>query len=490
MSSQKDATRIELAQLLEEKARRLRYNRFETLFPETGPYRAELYPKHIAFMNASKDYSQRAFIGANRSGKTLTGAFEMTCHLTGIYRKNWKGRRFVDPIEAWAASLTNEMTKNVMQKELLGDPMDLGSGIIPKDLIVKIVKKPGVADAVETCYIKHISGRLSRLDFKAYEQGRIAFQGTKKQVIWLDEEPTDPNIYSECLTRTMDFDNPGIIYCTFTPLFGLSDVVLSFMPDGQLPDNGVDSNNPYKYVTQVSWEEVPHLSEKQKTEMMASYSDYERNARTRGIPSLGSGVIYPYFEEDYVVPPFEPPSWFKKAYGMDVGWDRTAVVWGAYNPADGCVTLYSEHYMGQEKPMVHAHAIKSRGRWIAGAIDPRGADNRSQIDGTRLLDLYQEEGLILHLADNSVESGIYKVSQMLASGRLKICSNLVNLLKEIRTYRRDEKGKIVKKNDHLMDAMRYLIVSGLDYADSEPDPDDDAYSFHRSTEGRSKVCGY
>ena len=32
----------------------------------------------------------------------------------------------------------------------------------------------------------------------------------------------------------------------------------------------------------------------------------------------------------------------------------------------------------------------------------------------------------------------------------------------------DEKGKIVKENDHLMDAMRYLIVSGRQFAIAQP----------------------
>lgn len=485
--SQKE-TKIELAKLLEEKAKRVHYNRIETLFPDEGPYRRELYPKHVEFMNAGKQYRQRAIIAGNRTGKTLMGAYEMTCHLTGIYPKWWRGRVFEDPVSAWVASIRNSDTKDIIQGELMGSPMDEGSGMIPKHLIVKSVRKPGLADAIETVYVRHITGGISKCTFKAYEQGRDGFQGTKQQVIWLDEEPRDHGIFTECLTRTMDDKNPGIIYCTFTPLYGLSETVLSFMPNGNVPVGGVSPETPYRYITQVSWEEVPHLNEEQKKEILASYSPFEREARSRGIPSLGSGALYPYFEEDISVDPFEIPIYWPRAFGLDVGWNRTAGVWGAMDPDSKRIYLYSEHYEGQAVPAVHASAIKARGDWITGAIDPR-SDTRSQVDGTRLVDLYLAEGLNLFPADNSVEAGIYKVGQLLESGQLKVFKTLKNWFSEFRIYRRDEKGKIIKKNDHLMDATRYLIMSGMEYAEAVPDPDAKLYE-GVSASGSDAVTGY
>lgn len=465
-----DELQKELLELLEAKEAQLHYNKIASLFPDTGPYRRELYPKHVAFMEAGAIYQERAFIGANRVGKTKVGAAEMSFHLTGNYPKWWTGKKFLNAIDAWAAGISNQATKEIMQYELLGDPSDEGSGLIPKDKIVKITKKPGVADAIETVYVKHSSGALSKCTFKSYEQGRVSFQGTKKQVIWLDEEPSDRNIYSECLTRLMDKHNPGIIYCTFTPLFGLSEIVLSFMPDGKIPASGVSPKNPYKYVTQVGWEEVPHLDDEQKAKILESYSAHEKAARSRGIPSLGSGAIYPYLEEDITVSPFTIPEYWPKAYGLDVGWNRTAAVWGALDPNSKTLYLFSEHYEGQAAPAVHASAIKARGDWIWGAIDP-ASKGLGQADGKALFDLYEREGLILNEADNSREAGILKVGQMLESGQLKIFSTLTNLLGEYRIYRRDENGKIIKKNDHLMDAMRYLCMTGMDIMTIPPDPD-------------------
>jgi len=465
-----DAELQDLLDLLEAKENELKYNKMTALFPETGPYRREAYPKHVAFMQAGHDFQERAFVAANRTGKTLTGAYELACHLTGDYPTWWQGRRFLNPIDAWAAGISNQSTKEIQQFELLGDINDMGCGMIPKEKILRFTKKPGVADSVETVYVRHISGGASRCTFKSYEQRRIAFQGTKKQVIWLDEEPDDPGIYTECLTRLMDKYNPGIIYCTFTPLFGLSEVVLSFLPDGQFPFRGVHPDHKQKFVLNVEWSEVPHLDEQQKANILASYSKHERDARSKGIPSLGAGAIYPYSEEFVSCTPFPIPSYWPKGYGMDTGWKKTAVIWGATDPDTSITYLYSEHYLSEAHPAIHASAIKQHGAWMVGASDPAGANIS---DGKQIFQMYVEEGLdIVKAEKGDREGGILKIGQLFESGQLKIFSSLKNTLSEMRTYRRDEKGEIVKKNDHAMDAMRYFMTTGIKYATTPRDLDE------------------
>src|SRR5262249_19300709 len=111
---------------------------------------------------------------------------------------------------------------------------------------------------------------------------------------------------------------------------------------------------------------------------------------------------------------------------------------------------------GEAEPVVHAEAIKSRGAWIKGAIDP-AARGRGQIDGRCLIEMYKDLGLQLTEADNAVESGIYEVLMRMQSGRLKIFNTLQNFLGEFRLYRRDEKGRVVKDRDHLCDSLRYLV---------------------------------
>jgi len=152
---------------------------------------------------------------------------------------------------------------------------------------------------------------------------------------------------------------------------------------------------------------------------------------------------------------------------MDVGWNKTAVPWLAWDKDNDIVYVTSEHYRGQAEPSIHAEAIKARGSWIPGVIDP-AARGRSQLDGHKLIEQYQNLGLNLTVAKNSVESGIYDVWMRLSSGRLKVFRSCQNWISEFRLYRRDEKGNIVKQNDHLMDGTRYAIVSGLEIAKQKP----------------------
>lgn len=215
--------------------------------------------------------------------------------------------------------------------------------------------------------------------------------------------------------------------------------------------------SPSRYLVQAGWDDAPHLDDKTKRELLEATPDWLRDARSKGEPSLGAGAIYPIPLADITVKPFPIGAFWKKAYGLDVGWNRTAAIWGAQDPADGVIYLYAEHYVGRALPLIHATSIKARGEWITGAADSSAS---SQIDGENLIDQYKATpcGLKLVQADKrDIAAALEEIWQMLALGRLKIFSTLQYLPMEYKQYRRDEHGKIVKEHDHLMDAMRYLI---------------------------------
>ena len=226
-----------------------------------------------------------------------------------------------------------------------------------------------------------------------------------------------------------------------------------------------------KLVVSATWDDVPHLSTEQKEALWSSIPPYQRDARSKGIPQLGSGAIFPVPESDIIVEPFEIPPYWPRAYGLDVGWNRTAAVWGALDREVDCFYLFSEHYRGQAEPSVHASAIHSRGKWMRGVIDP-ASRGRGQRDGEQLLQNYVDLGLNLSMAENGVEAGIFDVWERLSTGRLKVFKTLQNWLSEYRLYRRDEKGAVVKKDDHLMDATRYFVVSGIHHLACAPNAAD------------------
>jgi len=236
-------------------------------------------------------------------------------------------------------------------------------------------------------------------------------------------------------------------------------------------------------VIMCSWDEVPHLSESDKQRLTSSLPPHQQDARIKGIPSLGAGAIYPISEEEIMIEPFQMPRYYPRIYGLDVGWNKTAAIWGAHDLDADILYLYSEHYRGKAEPSVHSTSIKARGNWIPGEIDPAAAGS-GQKDGEKLIEIYEGEGLHLNKANNVVEAGIYAVYERLCTGRLKVFSTLQSWFKEYRLYRRNEDGKIVKENDHAMDATRYLVM-GIQNAIVQPIPKN-----HQPYRPADPVTGY
>ncbi|MDH1673947.1 terminase large subunit domain-containing protein [Comamonas aquatica] len=212
--------------------------KIDSMYPDTGPLRRELYPKHMEFFKAGATYRERCAMAANRVGKTEgMGGYETALHLTGRYPEWWEGRRFDRPVRFWAAGKTNETTRDIVQNKLFGPVVGSGTskcfsgtGLVYADCIERVGWKQGVTDLADTVYVKHVSGKFSELGLKSYQQGRGSFEGTERDGIWLDEEPP-LEVYSECLIRTATTN--GIVYITFTPLEGTTGTVMMFLEGEQ-----------------------------------------------------------------------------------------------------------------------------------------------------------------------------------------------------------------------------------------------------------------
>jgi len=229
MGSDNAAAKLELHRRLKEQARRKRYNLIKQLFPETGPYRRELYPKHMEFFRAGSLHRERLCMAANRVGKTVAGGSELTYHMTGEYPPWWEGHRFYRPVQCLAAGDTSTTTRDIIQNKLLGGlwgTPEFGTGLLPGDLLGKPIPARGVANLYEEITVKHCSGGTSHLMLRSYEQGRKIFQGTEQDYVWLDEE-VPKAVYDEALIRTMT--TRGLVAMTFTPLSGLTPLVVDFL---------------------------------------------------------------------------------------------------------------------------------------------------------------------------------------------------------------------------------------------------------------------
>ena len=224
---QKAEDKQRLAEILQETAERERgRSKIASLFPDHGKLRRELYPKHLEHFRAGGQHRERLFLAGNRVGKTVAGAYEVTLHLTGLYPDWWEGKRFDRPVRAVASSDTAKNTRDIIQHQLFGLPREKGTGMIPGRRILSTTPKHGLAEAYDTAYIRHISGGVSRLILKSFDQGVEAFYGTGEDVAWLDEEPP-LEIKTECCMRTMT--TGGIVIMTLTPLYGRTPLIEEFL---------------------------------------------------------------------------------------------------------------------------------------------------------------------------------------------------------------------------------------------------------------------
>src|SRR6516162_632167 len=263
-----------LSSLDAEKARRLTTNRLQYYKP---------YPLQLKFHNAGSKYRERLFCCGNQLGKTLAGAMEAAMHATGRYPDWFEGKRFDKPTVGWACSVSGEVARDTVQRLLLGRSGAVGSGTIPKDCILETVTARGIADLVGTIKVAHLSGGVSLIILKSYAAEREALQGETLDWAWADEEaPID--IYTELLTRTNVGNGP--VWMTETPLLGVSEVVRRFLHE----------KSPDRYVQMMTIEDVDHFSAEEKQRIIASYPKWEVEARTKGVPILGSGRIFPIEE--------------------------------------------------------------------------------------------------------------------------------------------------------------------------------------------------
>ena len=464
----------ELLQLLQEQKQRQRFNKINYYDP---------YPYQLDFHKTGKDNSQRLLMAANRIGKSYCGAAEMSYHLTGLYPDWWEGKRYDQPITAWAGGVSNETTRDIVQAELLGSPDDpeaFGSGSIPQKYIIKTERKPGVPNAKSVALIRHITGGNSSLHFKAYEMGVDKWQGRSVDCVWLDEEPSR-ELYSQAVTRTLD--RKGMVYMTFTPEQGMTETVASFMnriQPGQSLSNAT-WDDATESITSMKGEKG-HLSEPVMQQILSAYSPHEREIRRYGRPSIGSGLIFPVSEEDLMIDPISIEEHWPRIAAIDFGWDHpTAVVWCAVDNETDTFYVYDCYRASKASPAVHAEMIKQRPHFIPIAY-PHDGNRRDSMGNPGLADQYRSLGcnfLLEHFTNppalgqtkgsNSIEEGLMAMIQYMEDGRFKVFNTLGDWFEEFRMYHRKQ-GKVVAIRDDLMSATRYAFQSQR-HAISGSDPE-------------------
>lgn len=228
-----------------------------------------------------------------------------------------------------------------------------------------------------------------------------------------------------------------------------------------------------KYLVMAGWDDVPHLSEKTKRELLDSTPSHLREARSKGIPVLGSGRIYPLDEEAIKCAPFAIPDHWPRIAGMDIGFDHpTAAGWLAWDRDTDTVYLYDVYRLREQTPAVHSVAINARGKWIPVAWPHDGLQHDKGGSCEAIADQYRKLGVNM-LKDkathapaqgeeegtggNGVEAGIMELLDRMQTGRFKVFNHLEDFFQEYRLYHRKD-GKIVKVFDDILSAVRYASM--------------------------------
>lgn len=436
---------------------------------ENKLYRHQPYPWQIEFHNMGLEFRDRMLIAGNRVGKTYSAAYEVTCHLTGIYPDWWKGARHKSPILVWCGGITNESLRDISQKEMLGGVGEaFGTGMIPKSLLGKpTTRMAGISGVVDSVKVKHVSGGYSEVVWKSYEQGWQKWQGTAVDYIWLDEDPNDVQLFTEAITRLMT--KKGRLIVTFTPLLGVTPMLQHFYDLGDRV-----------YIKNVTWDDAPHLSEKDKEEMLAKYPEHERNTRSKGIPMRGEGVVFPFPESDISIEPIEIPKYWPQIIGIDFGYDHpAATVKIALDPDNDVVYVVAAHKARKMDAITHSEQIKRMGGGLySGMLPvawPHDGMNTEKGKGEQLIATYRLHDLNLlsksarYKEDvgggQSREKSIMEIYERIKTGRFKVFNTLTDWFEEYRNYHRKD-NKVVDRLDDLISATFYAYMSRR-YAVSE-----------------------
>jgi phage terminase large subunit-like protein len=465
-----------LALLLSEAERRERENRLARYKP---------YAKQREFHNAGLEYRERLFMAGNQLGKTWSSAYEIAIHTTGRYPDWWRGKVWNRGVKGYAGSKSGLLVRDGMQKLLLGEPGSWGTGTIPGASIVNITRAAGVSDLVDAVTVRHESGDISRLLLKTYDQGRERWQADTVDFVAFDEEPP-LDIYTEGLTRTNA--TRGIVWQTFTPLLGMSDVVLRFLEPHPDDKGALD-----RIVVNMTIRDAEHYSEAERERIIASYPAHEREARANGVPIMGEGRVFPFDERAIIIDPFEIPDFWPRIVGMDFGWDHptagSSIAWDRDNDRVFVTRTYRE---SKRTALQNVKGVFENGKLVAPGMDailpwaqvpvawPHDGLQHDKGAGGQLAEQYRKSGLnMLHGRAEydevpgegrqtrfSVEAGIADMSIRMESDRLRVFSTCPQWFEEYRMYHRKD-GKIVKLRDDLISSTRYGIMM-LRYAQLPP----------------------
>lgn len=425
----------------------------------------KMYGWQLEFIEATARYHECCLCAANQIGKTYLGTDIDAMHLLGDYPDDWAGHRFDFAPMCWGLGYSMEKTRDLLQKALFGELQngEFTGGLVPKERILSYQSATGTPNAARTVKVQHRLG-VSIIQFWSYTQGQHAIMGDVVDWVHVDEEPKDQTIRPQLLTRTINGDKKkgGRIIYTFTPENGRTELVLQFM----------DTPSPSQFFMKKGWDDAPHMTEEKKARLLESYPAHQKEMRSKGEPMLGHGRIYDIDEEFITCDPiYQIPQHWYVINGMDFGWDHPQAHVRLYEDRDNDIIYVARAWKGRMVSANDAYGIVKEWGHAPTAWPQDGLQHeKGRDDATQQKNHYVKAGFNMlsehatwpgvdgRPGSNSVEQGIYEISERMRKGKFKVFRGSVDFFNEFRQYHRDERGHIVKTGDDILDAVRYAYM--------------------------------
>lgn len=440
-------------------------------------------PKQQIFHEAGKRYIERLLLAGNQYGKTYCACAELAIHAQGAYDDlpfEWIGRRWNRPVTILVIGHDFEQMRDSCQKHLFGMQGNWGTGLIQKSSIDEKSpkmsrEKPG---CVSLCYIKSNYGGNTLFRLASESQGVEAIMGGQWDIILFDEMPQKKKMLSQALARTTW--TSGMIMIAATAEKGHTDITDYFLEDEENEDM------KHRFYIIAGADENPFLSKEHTDKLWSGYSREDYLMRVKGEVLYGTGLIYPYSEDSFLVDPFPLPVEWKRLCSVDPGYENswTSLLFGAISPDD---TVYFHHLIRRKRknckpallyPLYHTQCIQWTGNpntKIPMAY-PKDANQHGRT-GIVIANEYRKVGFQLvrkpasvKLIDGKISHGVWDgitfCQCRFDEGKVKIFKSPVMepFVKELRRYSTDEDGEIIQKTKFdVLDTMRYLLTS-LKYA--------------------------
>ena len=432
-------------------------------------YNANPEKLHLKQLDFHKDtHRNRWLFGGNRTGKTVAGAVETVWYARG----NHPFKKIRHATRGWVVSLTNEVQRDVAQKEIL---KWLNPDWIKKVEVRKGEKSDPKNAIIDYLVVESIWGGESIISFKVCEQGRAKFQGTSQHYIWFDEEPPK-DIYTECKMRVVDTE--GDMWGTMTPLMGLT-----WVYDLIYLNKQKDKEVKYWF---MQWADNPYLSKKEIEQLESTMTKEEREARQYGKFVALSGLVYKEFNEEiHVIEPFQIDKEWYYGISIDPGYNHPLSCHFYAVDYDGNIYVIAEHYKRQMTVREHAKRIhkiadelgwkRTKRGYLNAMIDSAALQKTLQSEKS-VVEIFEENGISCDTEVNKSKLvGIQRVKEYLElqpniKGEMKpklfIFATCVEMINEFKTYRwapnttgSGEKDEPEKENDHALDELRYIVMT-------------------------------